>query len=310
MIDLMKLRTFIIAAERQNFSIAAKQLNLTQPTISHHIKTLEQELGIQLINRSDHVVHLTEAGRLLLPWARKLIRQSNELQELMFSMDKNIVGQIRIACSTAAGKYILPQLSARFLKQFPAIQISILACTSEHIIHNLLNNDANLAVSSSEKIDTGIESQAFFIDQINLIVPFDHHWSSNQPIDVSEILNEKIIVRESNSGTRRVMLEEFAKHDISLDDLNIFMEIGNTEAIVNTVAAGFGIAFVSKLSAVNEIELGLVRVIPTNEFELKRKIFMVRKEIRPANRALEVFWGFINNPDNYDLISLPQVISK
>lgn len=305
MIDLMKLKTFIIAAENHNFTAAAKQLNLTQPTISHQIKILEQDLGVLLFNRSEQIVKLTEAGRLLLPWARKLIRQSIEIQELMSSMENKIVGQIRIACSTTAGKYILPQLAARFLKQVPGIQINILACTTDDIIPKLLKNEANLAVTSSEKFNEGIESQEFFVDHMILIVPSRHPWATRKSIEATEILNEKIIIREPTSGTRRVMLEELAKHNITLDDLSIFLELGNAEAIVNTVATGYGISFVSKLAATYPLELGLVSEVHVKDLELMRKVFMVRKDIRTPNRAQEVFWGFIHDTDNSDLISLP-----
>ncbi len=114
MIDLMRLRIFIHSAEAGSFSKAAKELHIAQPTVSHHIMTLEKELGHTLFDRGGGKIHLTEAGRMLLPWARKLIKNSIELQEMMDSMQEKVVGHLRIACSTTTGKYILPQFAARF----------------------------------------------------------------------------------------------------------------------------------------------------------------------------------------------------
>ena len=147
MSDILRLKSFLYAAEHLNFSEAAKQLHLTQPTISHHIKTLEREYGVQLFERADARIRLTEAGRLLLPRARKFVYDSIELQGIMQAMQEGIAGTLRIACSTTAGKYILPQLAARFSHRYPGIQVSILRCTPEYISPRLLEGEANLGVS-------------------------------------------------------------------------------------------------------------------------------------------------------------------
>ena len=93
MIDLMRLRIFIHSAEASSFSQAAKELHIAQPTVSHHIMTLEKELGHKLFDRGGGKIHLTEAGRMLLPWARKLIKNSIELQEMMDSMQEKVVAE-------------------------------------------------------------------------------------------------------------------------------------------------------------------------------------------------------------------------
>ena len=305
MIDLMKLKTFIYAAENLNFSEAAKRLHLTQSTVSHHIKTLEESFGGELFSRSGNMLKLTETGRLLLPWAHKLVYQALQVEELMASRHEEAAGHLRIACSTTAGKYILPQLAARFCQYYPGIQVSILACTPEHILVELLEGEANLGVISSYDLcGNGLECQEFFNDDITLIVPSDHPWAKRQQVEPANLLEEKIIMRESTSGTRRVLLTELAKHDITLDDLPIFLELGNAEAIVMTVQAGYGISFVSSLAAAWAEALGRVKTVPVAGLDLKREIYMVRPVLDTPNRAQEVFWGFIHDPANVDLLRL------
>lgn len=307
MIDLMRLQTFIFAAEQLSFSEAAKILHLTQPTVSHHIKILEKDLGAELFDRSGGVLKLTEAGRLLLPWAHKLVRQAQEVRDMMNSLDDKIVGQLRIACSTTAGKYILPQLAARFSLRYPGIQVSILACQPEHIMLRLLEDEANLGVVSSDNLcGSGLECQEFFEDTMVLIVPREHRWAQRASIEVAELLEERIIIREETSGTRRVMLTELAQYDIKPEDLRLFLELGNAEAIVRTVQAGFGVSFVSKLSADWALELGVITAVPVQGLDLRRKIYMVRRTLSPSSRAQEVFWNFVHHPDNADLIQLPE----
>jgi len=304
MTDLIKLRTFLHAAEHLSFSKAARQLHLTQPTISHHIKALEAELNVELFIRSGGSVKLTEAGRLLMPWARKLVRQSNEMREIMASMKTGVVGQLRIACSTTAGKYILPQLAARFKQRYPGIRVSILSCISERVALRLLEGEAHLGVVSREIHGTGLECQVFFDDIIALIVPPNHRWATRASIEPDELLEEPIIIREPTSGTRRVMMEELAKHDIALDDLNIFLELGNAEAIVKTVSEGYGVAFVSTLAGTCPIETGSVIKVTVAVLDLHRKIFMLRKSLDTPHRPQEAFWSFVHDSANTDLLRL------
>ncbi len=306
MTDTLKLQSFITAAESLSFSEAAKHLHLTQPTISYHIKSLEQEMGVNLFDRSGGRLQLTEAARLLLPWARKLVHQSNEMQEMISSLADGVVGQLRIACSTTAGKYVLPQMAARFCKRYPKIQVRILACMPELVTLRLLEGEADLGVVSYEIDNQGMEYQEFFIDAINLIVPKDHPWTNRTAIEPGEIINEPLIMRESTSGTRRVLLSELAKHDISLDDLNIFLELGNAEAIVRTVAAGYGVSFVSSLASACPMDRGNVIEVLVNGLNLHRTIFMVRKKLTTPNRAQDAFWSYIHDTGNQDLIRLAE----
>jgi DNA-binding transcriptional LysR family regulator len=303
--DLVKLKSFLHAAEDLSFSDAASHMHLTQPTISHHIKTLERELGVELFARSGSNLKLTEAGRLLLPRARKLIHQAIEIQEMMASLQQEVAGHLRLACSTTAGKYILPLLAARFCRRYPGIRVTILTCTPEHVVPRLLEGEANLGVVSSYDICTnGLECQEFFRDSITLIVPTVHPWATRASIEPWELVEEPMIIREPASGTRRVMLTELAKHDITLDDLNVFLELGNAEAIVRTVTAGFGVSFVSTLATACPIERGNVVEVPVAGLELERRIYMVRCSLDEPNRLQEAFWSFVHDQANTDLLRL------
>ncbi|MGD2027192.1 MAG: selenium metabolism-associated LysR family transcriptional regulator [Anaerolineales bacterium] len=305
MIDLTRLKAFIFSAETLSFSEASKHLHLTQPTISHHIKTLENELSVVLFERNGNQLRLTEAGKLLLPWARKLIRQSNEIKDLMTSIQDEAVGSLRIACSSASGKYVLPHLAARFRHRFPGVQITILPCAPEQVVNHLLEEDAHLALISSEMADKGMESQTLYVDTIRLIVPQGHRLSHRESVTAADILEEPVLMREPGSGTRKVVLAELAKHDISYDDLNIFLELGNAEGIVQAVAAGYGISFVSGLIAKDAIKSGEVAMLDFEDLTLYRRVFLMRKAIQAPHRVTEAFWSFVHDPLNADILPKP-----
>lgn len=306
MIDLAKLQSFLQVVQNMSFSEAATHLHVTQPAISHQIKTLEQDLGVELFERIGGNLRLTEAGHLLLPRARKLLHEAIEIQQLMDSLEDHIVGRLRIACSTTTGKYITPQFAARFHRNHPEVGVSVLNCTAAQVIQQLLCEEADLGVVSYEVCGEGMECQAFFNDHIILIVPAEHPWALMPQITPADLLHIPLIVREPTSGTHRALLAELGKHCITPDDLDIFIEVGNSEAIVKAVEAGFGASFVSRLAAEWAIALGSVVEVPVTGFDLHREIFLIRPELQKANRAIDAYWGFVNDPSNADLLRIAE----
>jgi len=175
---------------------------------------------------------------------------------------------------------------------------------SGHIATRLLEGEANLGVISCEVYSDEMELQEFFEDAISVVVPVDHPWALRSSIQPSELIGVPLIMREDTSGTRRVMLSELAKHDISLEDLNIFMQLGNAEAAVRTVAAGYGVSFVSSLAAECLLARGNVASVQVEGLELSRTIYMARKRLAPPHRPQDAFWGFVHDPANLDLLRL------
>lgn len=306
MIDLDKLNAFLHAAETLNFSAAAQQLHVSQPTISKYVNALEHDFDVELFERTPSGLQLTSAGKTLVPWARRLVHESLDLHTMMLSMRGEAVGQLRIACSTTAGKYILPQLAGRFRHRHPGVMVSILSCTQEHVAARLLEGEADLGVLSVEVGVGQLECQEFFTDHIGLIVPGQHPWTGREQIEPGELIEEPFIMREPTSGTRRALLTALAKHDITLSDLDVFLEVGNAEAIVSAVTNGFGVSFVSRLSSTYARTWGCVVEVPVAGIELKRQLCMARCCRIPPNRAVEAFWGFVHSPTNDDLFKLAE----
>jgi DNA-binding transcriptional LysR family regulator len=300
--DIHRIKYFLCASECSSLSEAAKQLHISQPALSHQIKLLEEELEVKLFLRSNIGLKLTDAGQALIPWAQRLLDDTNAVKDMMSSLQNVFTGDLRVACSSSSGRYILPLMVARFCKRYTGVRVKILACRPESAALNLLEGEAHLGIVSSELSATGLESQEFFRDEISLIVPRGHAWSKRASIDVSEITQEPIILREESSGTRRVMMEELSQFDISLEDLNIFMEVGNVEAVLEVVAGGYGISFVSDLASRYMRELGYVVKIPVDGLNLQRANYMARKRITTPHRARDVFWGFIHDTENKDLL--------
>jgi DNA-binding transcriptional LysR family regulator len=306
MLDLNRLNVFIHVAATQSCSQAAKRLHLSQPTVSNHIQKLEAELNIKLFERKDSRMRITNAGMTLFSWARKMVRQSTQVQEMMQSMQDSVVGQLRIACTTTPGKYVLSHLAARFRQQYPGVQIFIQPCVSDAMTSQLLGEETDLGVVSSEVRENDLECQFFFNDHISFIVPGKHPLSKRNSIEPAELLDLPMILREPSSGTRRVLQSELAKYDISFDEMNILMEVGNAEAIVSAVAGNLGVAFVSRMASAYARVWGCVVEVDVEGLNLERRICIARRKLSHPNLVRDAFWVFIHAPENKDILSLPE----
>lgn len=300
--DIVSLNIFIDASQTLNFSETAKRLHVSQSTVSKHVRDLENKLDVVLFDRNGARPRLSKTGEAVLPWAKQLVQECERFQKMAHALHDDVAGPLRIACTTAAGKYVLPMLAVRFQKRFPKVDIKMMACQPPDIGNLLQKEQVDLAVVSFEFNNPDLECQVFFFDHIILITPPDHNWTSQKEIIPDDLIQEAMIIREPTSGTRRVLLSALAAHDISLADLKVILELGNAESIVAAVAAGIGVAFISRASADFALQAGCVKEVTIPPFNLRRKVCMVRRKTQINSRPAEIFWGFIHEPENADLI--------
>jgi DNA-binding transcriptional LysR family regulator len=245
---------------------------------------------------------------VVLPLARELTNYSTHVEEAMASLHGKLTGRLRIACSTSAGKYILPLLIARFRQQYPEVRVNVGVCTPEAAVEQVCDRRSHLGVLSREADCRDVEYRRFFTDHVVLIVPQDHAWAEreSEPISPLELVGEPFIMREESSGSRQVLQAGLLEHQIRLDDLDVVMELGSAEAIASSVEAGVGISFVSRIVARRCINVGYVVEIPVKGLELQREINMIRPSRRAQTHAQMAFWEFVHAPDNEELLRLAE----
>lgn len=304
MLNIHEMNVFLTAAETQNFSEAARQLHMTQPAVSMQIQSLEQLLGALLFERSGRRIQLSEAGETLIPMARDLVNMSLRIEETMKSLSGKVVGHLKIGCSTTAGKYILPQLVARFRRMHPGVHVTVYNSGRDHVMQMLCDGMTHISVISSLIHCREAEFQPFFTDRVVLIVPADHPWASRDVIEPEELSEVDFILRDDTAGTHHVVLEGLLEHGIQVDDLKVVMELGNAEAIEMAVEEGIGVSFVSRLVARRGVELGRIKVVQVEGLNLERKIYMTHNVRRAATSAQAEFWNFVHQPLNGTLLKL------
>ncbi|MDH3674880.1 MAG: LysR family transcriptional regulator, partial [Anaerolineae bacterium] len=242
MLDVHELKIFLAAAETENFSEAARHLNLTQPAVSMHIRALEKKLDVPLFHRTGRSLALTERGKALMPLARDMINRAIRIEEEIESLKGGVVGHLKIGCSTATGKYILPHLVARFRRLHPKVQISIYNHSRDMIETELCDGLVQLGVLSFAPTSKDAGYRHFFTDFVVLIVPAEHPWAQRDVIAPDELRNVDVILRDGESGTRQEVEAGLKQVGLEVADLNLVMEIGNSEAISMAVEEGIGVA--------------------------------------------------------------------
>lgn len=304
MLDVYELNVFLVAAQTENFSEAARQLNLTQPAVSMQIKALERKLGVELFHRAGRSLALSEQGRALTPLARDMINRAIRIEEQIESLKGEVVGHLKIACSTTTGKYFLPHLSARFRARHPAVQMTIYNHSRDRVLADLCEGTVQLAVVSSTPACRDAEYRHFFTDNVVLIVPANHPWATRELIAPEELRKANFIMRDTQSGTREEVEEVLRGVGLSIDDLNVVMEIGNSEAISMAVEEGMGAAFVSRTVARRGIELGKIKEVCVEGVSLSRDVYIAYSRRHPATQAQSEFWNFVQEADNEAMLQL------
>jgi len=293
MLDVYELKVFLTAAETENFSEAARQLSLTQPAVSMQIRSLEKKLDVSLFHRTGRVLSLSEQGKALMPMARDMINRAIQIEEEIESLKGEVVGQLKIGCSTTTGKYILPHLAARFRRIHPKVQIIIYNHSRDMVLDELCDGLVQLGVVSFEPTCRDTTFRQFFTDHVVLIVPKHHPLAEREEIAPEELRHVDFILRDNESGTRQEVDAALREAGLSLDDLHVVMEMGNSEAISMAVEEGIGVAFVSRAVARRGIELGKIKEVRVTGLSLTRQVYIAYSQRHPATQAQTEFWNFV-----------------
>lgn len=301
MLDLYELQVFLVAAETENFSETGRVLRISQPAVSGHIQALEQRLKTQLFDRTGRNIKLNEVGEALVPVARNLLKEAQQVEEFVALRRGTVTGQLTIGCSTAAGKYILPKIMARFLEAHPNVRIICEVGPRSQGLERLSAGEIDLAVSSLRIPRRSVEYRHFADDHLVLIAPPDHPWAKAGHIQIEDLPEHSLVLREVSSGTTITLNRELAKFDMSIEILQTRMTLYNTEGIVQAVTEGVGPAFVSDLAAESALKQHQVVEVLVEGLRLIQRLYMARHTGFHATEAQTAFWNFTFAPENEDL---------
>jgi DNA-binding transcriptional LysR family regulator len=302
-LDAHQLNVFLTAAETLNFTAAARQLHMTQPSVSQHIQALEQHFQCQLFVRQGRRMTLTDAGLALVPLARRMVNWSIRIDETMESLRGQIFGHLKVGCSTTSGKYVLPPLLASFMQQHPQVTATCQVMLRQDAVQDLCDGLIHLALANPIEFCSTVEFHKFASDPIHLITSINHPWASGGKIEPQELTGIDFIMREAGSGAYEVAARGLAEVDVAIDRLSTVLTLGDSEAIALAVAEGLGVGFVPQI-VVNRLVAGRVACIEVNGLCMRQDIYIGRNRKLPGSTAQNAFWHFVTTADSPALAQL------
>ncbi len=290
--DTKQLAAFCAVVERRSFSQAAEQLGVTQPAVSLQIRSLEQRLGQQLLDRSGRRVEPTEAGRLLYRGAQRLLALEEQLmQELGEEGDGELSGRLEIGASTGPGSTVVPVVLAEFQKLHPQVEVALTVSDTQTVVEQVARRELELGVVGAARRHRGVTFEPFFRDEVVLAVPKAHP-RAGKTMTLDELKGESLVLMQEGAGVRQVIEDELREHGIRLRDLHVRLELGLQESARAAVLAGFGVTFISRTAIEAELAAGTLATARVQGLEPSREIQLVHSMGRAETRVSRAFLAY------------------
>ena len=273
--NVSQLRTFIEIVDRGSFSEAARSMGVSQPAVTMQIQGLEADLGATLLERRYRRVDLTEAGRSLLPTARKVLAELERARAAIDGLSDTVGGHLELAVSTTPGQYILPRLLGAFLKAYPEITVSLRVYDSADVVTRVESGEAHIGMTGARLPHAKVDFEQMGTDDLLMICAPGRSLAGMKPVTLQQLAEQPFIVRETGSGTRLVFEKALKDGGVDPADLQVVMELGTSEAIVNAVEGGMGIGVVSHWMADKALALGTVAKVDAPGFPISRPFYAV-----------------------------------
>jgi DNA-binding transcriptional LysR family regulator len=291
LMDTRQLQAFCAVVEKKSFSQAAEQLGVTQPAVSLQVRALEQRLGQSLLDRSGRRVEPTEAGRRLYKSAQRMLALEQQLLEEVSADDGRLAGTLAIGASTGPGAHLVPLLLCEFQREHPDLHVALSIWDTQTVIEHVADRQLELGVVGALRRHRSLEFEPLVRDEIVLAVPPGHQ-AAGGTITVDELKEETLIVMQEGAGVRQVVEEELRRAGLRLRGIEPKLELGLQESVKSAVAAGYGVAFISRTAIEGELASGRLAAAQVEGVEPARQIYIVRARGRSATRAAEAFLSF------------------
>ena len=283
--DIHHLKIFASVYKNKSFTRASEKLHISQPTISEHIKNLENSLDCRLFDRMGRTILPTAEADVLYPKALKLLDDLERIQEEVSATGVGIKGRILIGASTIPGAYILPRKAHTFKQQFPETVFEVLIEDSKKITEMVLNHDLLCGIVGARMESEKINYTPLIEDELVLVAGRDI--GSKKVIKPQELLSLSFLIREKGSGTRQTLEDYLGKKNISTGNLHIVATLGSTSAIKQALKAGLGVSILSRIAVQEELDRGILKEITIQGIKMKRRFFMIclKKRTLPPQYA-------------------------
>ncbi len=290
--DIYDLQVFLSVYRNKSFSAASKELHLTQPSVSIHIKKLEEELGIRLFDRVGRKTIPTKEGGLLYSRAEEVIERLKDIRSDLGSSEKEVKGLLSIGATSIPGSYVIPPLAAEFTKRYPEVFFQVAIGETKKIADAVAGGELLLGIVVDLKNANGLECLHTFRDELVLVAA--PGLIGKKEISPIKLFTLPLLMREEGSDSRSSMERHHLLHRISLKALNVRAILGSTDSVREAVKAGLGASILSRFVIKDDLKAGLVEEVRIKGVRMKRLFHVIARKKRALPEHYRAFVQFFS----------------
>ena len=290
-LTLRQLQCFSAVAKNLSYTKAAQELHLTQPAVSMQIRQLEQQAGLALTEQFGKQVHLTEAGEEVYRYARSILNQIKEMDDVLDRLKGFSGGRLKIAAISSAN-YFAPKLLGTFQQRFPDVSVSMDVTNQKAVLALVLDNEVDMAIMGQPPKDSQVEAIPFMDNPLVIVARPDHRLAGRKRIALKELEKEVFLTREPGSGTRGAMERFFREQKLKL---TTGMGMGSLSSIKQGVQAGLGLALLPRNAVRNELHYGHLVELKIKGLPIQRHWYVVLHKGKRLSLAAEEFRTLLIN---------------
>jgi DNA-binding transcriptional LysR family regulator len=283
--DFDQLETFIEVARLSSFSRAAEKRFRTQPAISSQIRSLEEEVGAKLLDRSGGKVSLTASGKLFLKFAEETLDARKAAVTAIAETERVPRGEIVVGANEGTCLHILPEVFAEFKKQYPDVSVSIKRADYAKVLESVIDNSVDFGVISLPVTDNRLTAVLIHKDELVLIVPPKHPLAKFKSASATDIAQYPLVVPKV--GHTRDALDDLF-HQRKLKP-RYAMELDSSELLKRFVAADVGVGFISRSNVQEDVKANFLAAVPLADTQIRRDLALVFRKDKALSRAALAF---------------------
>ncbi len=288
---LQQLRLFTAVARHKSFTRAAEEVHLTQPAVSIQVKRLEDKIGMPLLEQMGKQLHLTVAGEEVYDACCHVLQRLSDLETALDDLRGEVSGPLTVTVVSSA-KYFLPHLLGQFVRRYPKVEPRLRITNRAKLLANINANEGDLFIMGQPPQTLPVVEYPFLENVLVVVARPDHALAGQPAITLERLAQERIVGRESGSGTRKAVEDMFAHQGLEVAP---YIELASAEAIKQGVIGGLGIAVLSLHSLRLELNAGELVVLDVAGFPLRRRWYAAHRKGKRLSRAAQTFLDYLQD---------------
>ncbi len=289
-----RTETFLTVCQTMNFTAAAKQLNITQPAVSQHIHFLEGQYHTSLFIYRNKQLFLTRSGEIL---RKHLLTMKNDEKAILEELKSNFTGieTLSIGVTMTIGEYAIVDKLANFLIRHPEINIHLHYDNTFQLLKLLDHGQISMAIVEGNYPKENYSHKKYSTEDYIAVCAASHHFFTDHPHTVNDLLYERLLVREKGSGTRNILEQSLIARGLHISDFIHYTQVENMHTIIDLLKKDCGISFLYKIAVENELQSGRLREISLDDFKMQHDFNIIwEKHSIYTNKYLSICEEFIS----------------